>query len=141
MSSRPPFETFEHTADAGIITYGATLERLFENAALGMFSLMVTVDGIEERQERAVTASARDLEGLLVAWLTELLFYLDAQDMVFRRFEVMELSETDVRGRAWGEPIDRERHELHFAVKAVTRHMLEITQDEQGYRAKILFDI
>ena len=140
-SARPPFEVFEHTADVGIVAHGATLAQLFANAAEGMFCLMVDLDGVEEREERSIEVHARDREGLLVNWLTELLYYLDAQQMLFRRFEIEEISDTDLRARGWGELIDRERHTLHCGVKAVTRHLLEIAQEDDGYRAQILFDI
>ena len=43
--------------------------------------------------------------------------------------------------RAFGEKIDRERHELHFGIKAVTRHMLEVGRKGDHYEATILFDI
>ena len=36
------FEVFEHTADVGIIAYGKTLSEAFENAALGMFDIILS---------------------------------------------------------------------------------------------------
>jgi len=105
-----------------------------------MFALMVDLEGVQERQERRIEVAARDLEGLMVRWLTELLYHLDAHEMLFSRFEVLTIDDTHLEARAFGEPIDRERHNLHFGVKAVTRHMLEVAR-ENGYRATILFDI
>lgn len=122
------------------MAYGPDLPSLFANAALGMFALMVDLAGVQERQERRIEVTGRDLEGLMVNWLTELLYYLDAQEMLFSRFEVLTVDGSRLEARAFGEPIDRERHNLHFGVKAVTRHMLEVAQ-EDGYRATILFDI
>ena len=139
--SRPPYEVIEHTADVGLIARGGDMRKLFVNAVLGMLSLMVDLDGVERREERRIEVRARDREGLLVRWLTELLYFLDAEEMVFRRLEIEELSDTHLRGRALGERIDRDRHRLHFGVKAVTRHMLEIAPEDGGYRATILFDI
>lgn len=139
--SRPPFEVFEHTADAGIVAYGSDLRELFANAAIGMFSLMADLAGVKEREERRIEVEGRDLEGLMVNWLSELLYYLDAEELLFRRFEVEEVDDSRLRARVHGERIDRERHVLHFGVKAVTRHLLEIKRDERGYSAKILFDI
>ena len=139
--ARPPFEVFEHTADVGIVAHGADLRALFANAAQGMFSLMADLSGVEEREQRSIEVEARDRDGLLVSWLTELLYYLDAEEMLFRRFEIDELSETKLRGRAFGERIDRDRHDLRFGVKAVTRHMLEIAPENGGYRATVLLDI
>lgn len=139
--SRTPFEILEHTADAGIIAHGADLPELFANAGLGMFSLMVDLNDVEEREERLIEVAGRDREGLLVRWLSELLYYLDAEEMLFRRFELQELSDIRLRARAFGERIDRERHQLRFGVKAVTRHMLQIAREDGGYRATVLFDI
>jgi SHS2 domain-containing protein len=138
---RPRFEILEHTADVGIVAHGGSMEELFANAAVGMFSLMADLSLVRPEEERRVELAARDREGLMVRWLTELLYYLDAQAMLFSRFEIEELSETSLRARAWGEPVDRGRHRLHFGVKAVTRHLLEIVQEDGGYSARVLFDI
>lgn len=138
---RPPFEVLEHTADVGIVAHGASLPELFANAAAGMFALMADLRDVRPREERHIEVEARDSEGLLVRWLTELLYYLDAEEMLFSRFEVEEASETRLRARALGERIDPGRHRLHFGVKAVTRHMLEVAAEDGGYRAQVLFDI
>lgn len=137
-----PFEILEHTADAGIIARGETAEELFANAALGMFSLMAELEAVRQPEERRIEVEAADREGLIVRWLTELLYYLDAEELLFSRFQVEEASETRLRARAFGERIDPERHRLHFGVKAVTRHLLEVGRDATGaYRARVLFDI
>jgi SHS2 domain-containing protein len=142
-SPRPPFEVLEHTADAGIVASGATWNELFANAALGMFSLMAELDGVRPAVERRIEVEAADREALMVLWLTELLYYLDAEELLFSRFEVEKADETRLRARVFGERIDPERHRLHMGVKAVTRHMLEVGPEEggAGYRARILFDI
>ena len=138
---RPPFEILEHTADVGIVAHGSSLAELFANAAAGMFALMADLEGVRQAEERQVYVEARDREGLLVRWLTELLYYLDAEEMLFSRFVVEEISDKRLRARALGERIDPARHRLHFGVKAVTRHMLEVAAEDGGYRAQVLFDI
>jgi len=102
---------------------------------------MAGLESVQEREERSIEVEGHDIETLLVRWLSELLYYLDAEEMLFRRFQVDELSGARLRARAFGERIDRDRHDLHFGVKAVTRHMLEIGREDGGYRAKVLFDI
>lgn len=135
------YEPLEHTADAGIVVRGHDLAELFANAAEGLFATMVVLAGVEEREEREIFVEATDVEMLLVHWLTELLYYVDAEEMLFRRFEVEEIDETHLRARGHGEKIDRSRHDFHFGVKAITRHMLAVRQAEQGYEATVLFDI
>ena len=68
------FETFDHTADIGLIARGRTLKGLFANAAAGLVDLMVDPIGLLEETSATVTVSAADREALLVAWLNELLF-------------------------------------------------------------------
>ena len=138
---RPPFEVLEHTADAGIVAHGETLADLFAKAAAGMFTLMADLDGVRPGDERHVEVEAPDRERLLERWLTELLYYVDAEEMLFSRFDVDEATDRRLRARVAGERIDRRRHRLHFGVKAVTRHMLEIASEDGGYRARVLFDI
>jgi SHS2 domain-containing protein len=137
----PPFEILEHTADAGIVAHGSSMEDVFANAAAGMFALMVELTDVRQAEERRIDVEGRDREALMVRWLTELLYYLDAEEMLFSRFVVDEVSEMRLRARVFGERIDAKRHRLHFGVKAVTRHMLEIGSEGDAYRAQVLFDI
>ena len=145
---RPPFEILEHTADVGIVAHGDSLAELFANAAAGMFAIMADLDGVRQTEERRIEVEARDREGLMVRWLTELLYYLDAEELLLSRFVVDEVSDSrrgrtqaHLRARVFGERIDPQRHRLHFGVKAVTRHMLEVAEEDGGYRAQLLFDI
>ncbi len=139
--SRPPFEILEHTADVGIVAHGSSLAELFANAAAGMFTVMADLEGVRQTEERRIEVEGRDRERLMVRWLTELLYYLDAEEMLFSRFAVDEASDTRLQARVFGERIDPERHRLHFGVKAVTHHMLEISSEDGGYRAQVLLDI
>lgn len=141
-SPRPRYEPLEHTAEAGVIAHGATLAEAFANTAEGMYALMLELDGIEEREERSVTLDDERPEALLIRWLLELLFLTETEQLVFRRFAVDELSETRLRGRAWGEHFDPERHRTYnVMVKAVTHHLLELGREDGGYRVQVLFDI
>ncbi len=141
-SRRPRYEPLEHTAEAGIIARGSTLAEAFANAAEGMYALIVDLDGVEERETRDVALEGDGLEALLVDWLLELVFLTETEGLVFRRFEVAELTERRLRARAWGERFDPEHHRSYnVMVKAVTRHLLEIGREDGGYRVQVLFDI
>ncbi len=135
------YELLDHTADVGLDARGATLADVFAQAAEGMYALMVEPAGVREVEQRTIEVAAEDRERLLVAWLLELLFLTESEGLVFRRFEVEVEGETRLRGRAWGEPLDPDRHELGVAVKAVTYHLLEVAQVDGGYRARVIFDI
>lgn len=134
------FEILEHTADIGVAARGASLKEAFAQAALGLFSLITDLDGVRESQEKEIEVQAQDEEGLLVAWLNELIYIFDVENLVFRRFQVLELDPTRLRARAYGEKVDPSRHVIQIGVKAATYHMLRIEKG-QDCRVQVLFDI
>ena len=107
-----------------------------------MYSLVLDLDKVEEREEREIAIEGDGFEAILVDWLLELVFLTDTEEMVFRRFEVDGLSDRRLYARAWGERFDAARHRTHnVMVKAVTKHMLQISEDDGEYRVQVLFDI
>jgi SHS2 domain-containing protein len=138
---RPPFEIIEHPADVGFLAYGRTLEELFTNAALAMFSLACEPSAIGERERREVELTGGDHENLLFAWLAELLAISDAEQIFFRRAEVTEVREGRVRGAVTGERYDKLRHRAGTYIKAVTYHQLRVERTPEGWRAQVFLDV
>jgi len=140
-AERAPYQIWEHTADVGVTAHGPTLAEAFAHAAQGMFSIMVNLDGVREVEQRSIAVAGHDWPSLLVAWLSELLYFSDVDGLVFRRFEIEQMQPYSLKASAYGEKIDRQRHRLGPGVKAVTYHMLEVGEDEGGYRVRVLLDI
>lgn len=136
----PAFTLFDHTADVGLVAYGEDLASVFAHAGQALFSVMVDLEGVAETLCREVVVDAADREALLVEWLNELLFLVDAERLVFRRFAVADLTGTHLRAFAYGEPIDPARHRFKTAVKAATYHMLDVA-DGPPYRAQVILDL
>lgn len=134
------FEIINHTADVGVIAYGASLSQAFGNAARALFSLIVDLDSVREALHRDIALTAADDESLLVEWLNELIYLFDTENVLFRRFDVRVLNGDRLRARCYGEKVDHTRHQLKTGVKAATYHMLEVSKDN-GYRAQVIFDI
>ena len=135
------FEVIDHTADIGIIAYGADIKQLFSNAALGMFSLIAEPGDIEESVQRDTKISSQDMENLLVEWLNELLYIFDVEHIIFRRFKIDTLTDNLLKVRCFGEKINPQKHELKREVKAATYHMLSINKEDNVYKAQLIFDI
>ena len=141
------FEILEHPADVGFLAYGETLAELFENAALAMCSLGCAPEKIEERLERVVDARASDIESLLYSWLAEILFIMDAEQIVCRRVDIEKVSEPkngnsgEAIGIARGEKFDRARHDAGTYIKAVTLHQFQVERTSEGYRARVFLDL
>lgn len=134
------YETFEHEADIGIRGFGDSMAAAFENAALALYSVMVNVQAIAPKEKRSVTVSAPDSEILLVEWLNALLSLSDIERMVFSKFEV-NIDGTSLTGTAWGEALDRVRHQAHVEIKGATYHMLRVQERDNRYVAQCVVDV
>ena len=154
--SNPSYEILEHTADVGLKAYGRTLPELFVNAARGMIALALEppvvpvpsgVEGSEvEPQEvrpaqcRPLSARGEDREELLVHYLSEILYALDAEGWQFSEFRIQTLEATAIEAEGWGEQSERSSHR-RVAVKAVTYHQVSVAQTAEGWEAVVYFDI
>ena len=134
------FEIVNHTADVGIIAYGADVNQAFANAARALFSLITELDNVEEVLLRDIELTAPDQESLLVEWLNELIYLFDAENIVFKRFDIIRLNNTRLRARSYGEKVDSSKHKLKTGVKAATYHMLRVDK-ANGCKVQVLFDI
>ena len=138
---KPPYEVLEHTADVGLRIYGRSLPELFSNAGLGLMALAIETQVIEEHERLSLAVSGSDVEQLLVNWLSEILYHMDAEGWMFARFTITECSPTAVAGEGWGERRDLASRIRAVAVKAVTYHQLSVRETPEGWQATVYFDI
>ena len=134
------FEIIDHTADVGVIAYGADISQAFANAAKAMFSLITELDDVEEVEYRDIELTAPDQESLLVEWLNELIYLFDAENIIFKRFDITQLSDTHLKARSYGHKVDSSKHKLKTGIKAATYHMLKVDKSN-GCKVQVLFDI
>jgi SHS2 domain-containing protein len=83
--SAPSFEILEHPADIGFRAFGGTVAELFENAALALISIGGEIEDVAACEEHHLEATATDYESLLVAWLSEVLYWFDGKRIIFWR--------------------------------------------------------
>jgi SHS2 domain-containing protein len=131
----------EHTADVGIRVRGADLPELFVNAATGLTSLIAEPAKINPTETREIKLEAEDRESLLVEWLNELIYLTEADGIIFAEYQIDQMSDTTLSGRAFGEPIDIEKHDLNLHVKACTYHELKVEKTAFGWFAQVIFDV
>lgn len=135
------FEFIEHTADIGIAAYGADLKQVFTNTARGLFSLVTESDTVSEKNIYHIHVNATDRDALLVNWLNELIYRYEAKEILFHRFTINTLTDTELKATGYGEKIDLAKHELKIQVKAATYHMLKIEQNKDGWKSQVIFDV
>jgi SHS2 domain-containing protein len=135
------FEYLDISGDAGIRAFGKTREELFANAALGLYSLITDLSVVEEKRDLSVSASGAGLEGLLVAWLNELIFHFDTNGFIGRRIVISTLEDQSLSAVVSGEDFDPGRHARGLLVKAATYHRLTVAERRGVWTAEVIFDI
>ena len=131
------YREVELTADWELLVWAPDLNALFVQAARGMYALSGTRLHNEPRCSKFLELSASDLESLLVAFLEELLFFGEQEQIGFDRLDDMKLNQNRIEVRLEGALILSQSKEI----KAVTYHNLEIRETAQGYEVNIVFDV
>ena len=135
------YEQFPHTADIGIRVYGSSLKELFANAAFAMFDIIADLEGLKSETVETFDIKAPDQEQLLVAWLDELLYNFYTKQLIFFKFDIEELTETNLKAKVLGRPIGANRNRLRTEIKAATYSDLKIVKTAEGYKVEIIFDV
>ena len=68
---------------------------------------------------------------LLADWLNALVLTMATRNMLFARFEV-KIDACALTAKAWGEPLDRDRHRPAVEVKGATYTALSVAQRGDG---------
>jgi SHS2 domain-containing protein len=131
------FEILEHTADVGIRATGATPAEVFEQAALGLADIIgIRTTGPGEVVEIALDGSDRG--GLLVDFLSEILWLHESRSAALASVTVDEASNSRVGGRVVLTPL---KTALGTQVKAITYHQLRVEQEAGGWTATVFVDV
>jgi SHS2 domain-containing protein len=144
MNREPRYEVLPHTADLGVRVRGRDAAEVFANAAYALSDNLIDLRAVEPATERVIEVSASDIEDLLVRWLGELLFVFEQEAFIGCEFDVsLDAAEPTcgLRAVARGERVDPARHTVYSEIKAVTYHGLVVTEDAEGWRAEVIFDL
>ena len=133
------FQLIEHTADTGLVAYGSSLAEAFANAAYGLFSIIAELNKVRGGESRPVAVSAEDVEGLLFNWLNHLIYIFEVEYLLFKRFDITEFTEHNLKATCWGETYNPSRHQLKLGVKSATYYMLKV--DREKNQVQVIFDV
>jgi len=131
------YETLSHTADVMVRAFGTTMEECFENAAYALFDQLADLSKVKLVQQFSFEIEYSDPEQTLVDLLSEMLFLFDTELVLLCDFKIKTVGEM-MQVAARGEKIDKKRHVMRKAIKAVSYHAIEIAP-EKGY-VQVLFD-
>jgi SHS2 domain-containing protein len=132
-------------ADVAFEATGKNLRELFESAASAVTNTMVKdLKAIEQKEKRKIEVEAENIEMLLFNFLQEIIFYKDAEALLFNKFEIDIIPKKGgwkLVVTAYGEKINPKKHEQLVDVKAVTLHDYEVKETKDGWYARIILDV
>jgi len=145
MTHYQKFEVIDISGDVGIRAFGKSIEDVFKNSALGMYSLITDLEGVKAEKDISISVESNSLEGLLVSLLNELIFQFDAYNFIGKRIDIQSLTPNpqspSLKAIISGEEFDTERHERKLLIKAATYHRLKVEKAGDIWEADIIFDI
>ena len=141
MVGEGSWEHFAHGADIGVRGIGPTKEAAFEQIALALTAVVTDVTSVrsEAAVQIACDATAPDL--LVVDWLNALVYEMATRRMLFGAFRVV-IEGGHLQATAWGEQVDRIRHEPAVEIKGATYTALRVEQQRDGqWLAQCVVDV
>ncbi len=132
-------------ADIAFEATGKTLEEVFVSAADAITNTQLEdLRQIKAKESKEFTLKAGDRERLLHDFLQELIFFKDAEMLLFRKYE-LEIRKVrdgfELSAKVSGEQIDPKRHNLLVDVKAVSWHRFKLDSSEDGWKAVVIIDV
>jgi SHS2 domain-containing protein len=141
------YEFHDHTADIQVHAVGDTLEQAIREVVLAMMNVMTSSDTIRSEVSRETTLSSPDIEILIVNYLSEYLYYFDAERLLFADVSISPIQydekteEYTITSVSYGENFDPQRHEMKTEIKAITYSFLEVIQKKEKSEIWIVFDL
>jgi SHS2 domain-containing protein len=135
------YQTFNHTADLGLIIKGETEEDLYANAAIAVFDIITDLRRVEPRETRRIAVDGGSPTDLLINFLREILYLYNGEHWLLKGIRILEFSEKALEAEACGEPLVERKHKIYKEIKAVTYHQAEVCKTCGGWTAKVIFDV
>ncbi len=140
-STQLTYEIIDHTADLGIIVKGPDVKSLFILAAQAMTDLMVEGDISDKTATRNVLVKGEDFPDLMVRWLGEILYLFEGENFIVHSIEIKSISPIQLKSTLSLSSFEPEYHQVLREIKAVTYHQISVDKFDDGWEARVIFDI
>ncbi len=115
----------------GVRGIGATKAEAFSQAALALTAVVTDPRTVAANDPVRLSCEGSDDDLLLVDWLNAIVYEMATRRMLFGRFDA-QLEGPHLRAVAWGERVDRAKHQPAVEVKGATYTALSVRQDPDG---------
>lgn len=135
------YRYFDHTGDVGVEVFGENLAALFRHAGEAFTDIVTDADTVRTQEEKTIELQADNVEELLVGWLNELVFLFDTQGLLPKTFAIDAIDRLHIEATVQGETYEENRHPIKTTIKGATYHQLEVIRENDGWNARIVFDL
>lgn len=126
----------EHTADWALKVWAPDLPTLLITAARGMYALSGIQTDPNSIQAKSIQFESTDAEGLLVDFLSELLFLAELEHVAAIEYKISLKDYSLI-----AEIRTRNIIKIQKEIKAITYHNLKIIQKKDLFETVIIFDV
>jgi len=137
----PEYTILDHTADLGVQIKGTSLIDLFENAGRTLLHLMFRIRLTKQADFTKISISGNDIADLMVRWLTEILYLFAGENLVVTGINIESLSPSALKATLRTSPFDPKSHKIIREIKAVTYHQIAVTDENEIWTARVIFDL
>lgn len=132
----------EHATDAIIEVEASTLEEAFVLAGKSVVDTILDSKLVEEKKERTLTVTGKDLSYLLYNWLEEMIILTITDGFATKKIslQIEKNASYKITAVLTGEDISFEKHHFKVEIKSPTFHLMEIKQ-ENGVMMRFLLDL
>jgi SHS2 domain-containing protein len=127
------YKLLDHATDAVIEITASSLKEAFSVAGQSVVDITLDSQKVEEKEQRLLKVSGKDLRYLLFNWLEEVNYQLITEGFAIHRFilDISKNSEYKLNATAYGEPLDLQKHRFKVEIKAPTFHEMEINEGKE----------
>jgi SHS2 domain-containing protein len=135
------WEHFAHGADIGVRGIGTSKAEAFAQAAVALTGVVTDPQQVRADVGVHIACDAPEDELLFVDWLNAVVYEMATRRMLFRTYDVA-IDGHHLTATAWGEAVDRERHEPAVEIKGATYTALRLARLDDGrWLAQCVVDV
>lgn len=133
------------TADLAFDASGDSLQELFHGATCAVIEAMADPSTVGSTWRKSVERTEEDPAELLFDWLSDLVYWKDADGVVFSTFKLTITCGDDgswhLKGELCGESVNGLVQVLRNDVKGVTKHLYRLAQEEGQCTVRVVLDV
>ena len=133
------YEFLEHTADIKFKARGRNLGELFKNSAKALIKTINSEEKIKDIKERIIKVNGRDKEELLLNFLEEFLYLVDAKNFLTSKITNLKINGNQLVCKVIGD--DFKNYNLSNHVKAITYSGMKIKKENGFFEVKVVLDV